>query len=195
MQNAKFGKTSRRVGWVTFFFLLTLGTTAWAQSQNWWILPASGPAERGKLDEIKTMKKVFLNVTFDNSGAGQITSATEQADIRKNVEDAFKAHKGLSIVSNPLQAEFAVIVRTSLAAAGAETERPGNFSVALDPDAEISVEVTVLVPGAKLPTGGLFKPRSVWQISSSNVQLEAGAAARFVVDGFLWELKKLREGK
>jgi len=194
MQNAKIGKTSQRVGWL-IFFLLTLGTTVWAQSQNWWILPASGPAERGKLDEIKTMKKVFLNVTFDNSGAGQITSTTEQSDIRKNVEDAFKAHKGLSIVSNPLQAEFAVIVRTSLASAGAETERPGNFSVALDPDAEISVEVTVLVPGAKLPTGGIFKPRSVWQISSSNVQLEAGAAARFVVDGFLWELKKLREGK
>jgi len=53
----------------------------------------------------------------------------------------------------------------------------------------------VLVAGAKMPTGGTFKPRSVWQISSSNVQLEAGAAARFVVDGFLWELKKLREGK
>jgi hypothetical protein len=166
-----------------------------AQSQNWWVLPASGPAERGKLDEIKTAKKVYLNVTFDSSGAAQITNTTEQADIRKNVEDAFKAHKGLTIVSNPLQAEFAVIVRTTLAAAGTESERPGNFSVALDPDAEISVEVTVLVPGTKMPTGGTFKPRSVWQITSPNVQLEAGAGARFVVDGFLWELKKLREGK
>jgi len=194
MRLANFGKTSVRGGWV-IFFLLILCTTAWAQSQNWWILPSIGPAERGKLEEIKAMKKVYLNVTFDSSGAGQITNTTEQADIRKNVEDAFKAHKGLSIVSNPLQAEFAVIVRTTLASAGAETERPGNFSVALDPDSEISVEVTVLVPGAKLPSGGLFKPRSVWQISSSNVQLEAGAGARFVVDGFLWELKKLREGK
>ena len=197
MRIAKIGKSSPRVLWTACItlILLALCTTVWAQSQNWWVLPTTGPAERGKLDEIKTAKKVYLNVTFDSSGAGQITNTTEQADIRKNVEDAFKAHKGLTIVSNPLQAEFAVIVRSTLAAAGGETERPANFSVALDPDAEISVEVTVLVAGAKMPTGGTFKPRSVWQISSSNVQLEAGAAARFVVDGFLWELKKLREGK
>ena len=56
------------------------------------------------------------------------------------------------------------------------------------------MEVTVLVPGAKL-SDGTFKSRSVWQISSPNVQMEAGAGARFVVDGFLWELKKLREAK
>ncbi len=56
------------------------------------------------------------------------------------------------------------------------------------------MEVTVLVPGAKL-ADGTFKSRSVWQVSSPNVQMEAGAGARFVVDGFLWELKKLREAK
>jgi len=196
MRYARFGKYSPRVFKTVCFALLLLTTSAavWAQSQNWWVLPATGPAERGKIDEIKIMKKVYLNVTFESGGPGQITSATEQSDIRKNVADAFKAHKGLTIVSNPLQADFAVIVRTSMSVAGPETERPPNFSVALDPDAEISVEVTVLVPGAKLPAG-LFKPRSVWQVSSPNVQLEAGAAARFVVDGFLWELKKIRDGK
>jgi hypothetical protein len=171
-----------------------MGTSVWAQAQNWWVLPASGAGERGKLEEIKIKKKVYLNVTFDNSGPGQITNAAEQADIRKNVANAFKAHKDLTVVLNPATADFAVIVKTSASVAGAETERPGNFSVALDPDAEISVDVTVLVPGTKL-SDGTFKSRSVWQVSSQNVQMEAGAGAAFVVDGFLWELKKLRERK
>jgi len=189
-------KYSPRVSTSVCFTLLLLVTTTsvWAQAQNWWVLPASGAAERGKMEEIKLKKKVFLNVTFETSGPGQITSTSEQADIRKNVSDAFKAHKGLTVVLNPATADFAVIVKTSANPGGGETERPANFSVALDPDAEISVDVTVLVPGAKL-NDGTFKSRSVWQVSSPNVQMEAGAGARFVVDGFLWELKKLREGK
>ena len=175
-------------------FLLVIATSIWAQSQNWWVLPATGAAERGKLEEIKLKKKVFLNVTFETSGPGQITSSSEQADIRKNVSDAFKAHKGLTVVLNPATADFAVVVKTSASQAGGEIERPANFSVSLDPDSVISVDVTVLVPGAKI-SEGTFKSRAVWQVSSPNVQMEAGAGARFVVDGFLWELKKLREGK
>jgi len=146
------------------------------------------------MEEIKLKKKVFLNVTFETSGPGQITSTSEQADIRKNVSDAFKAHKDLTVVLNPATADFAVVVKASASTAGAETERPANFSVSLDSDAEISVDMTVLVPGAKL-FDGTFKSRAVWQVSSPNVQMEAGAGARFVVDGFLWELKKLREAK
>lgn len=175
------------------FFLLTLTATVWAQAQNWWVIPTQGAGERGKIDELKLKKKVYLNVTFDSTGPGQISNDSERNDIRKNVLDAFKAHKGLTIVSNPSLADFAVIVKTTASTAGADTA-PGNFSVALDPDAEISVEVTVLVPGAK-NADATFKPRTVWQVSSPNVQMEAGAGARFVVDGFLWELKKLREGK
>ena len=174
--------------------LLALTTSVWAQAQNWWVLPANGAAERGKMEEIKLKKKVFLNVTFETSGPGQITSTSEQADIRKNVSDAFKAHKDLTVVLNPATADFAVVVKASASTAGAETERPANFSVSLDSDAEISVDMTVLVPGAKL-FDGTFKSRAVWQVSSPNVQMEAGAGARFVVDGFLWELKKLREAK
>jgi hypothetical protein len=196
MRNVKLGRYSPQIFTTVCFtlLLLILSTSVWAQVQNWWVLPATGAAERGKIEEIKIKKKVFINVTFDNSGPGQITSTVEQADIRKNVTDAFKAHKGLTIVNTPSMADFAVIVKTTAAAAGNETEHTGNFSVALDPDEEISVEVTVLVPGAKL-ADGTFKSRSVWQISSPNVQMEAGAGARFVVDGFLWELKKLREAK
>lgn len=196
MRIGKLREYSPRVFTTVCFTLLLLAmiTTVLAQAQNWWVLPSNGAAERGKLEEIKLKKKVFLNVTFETSGPGQITSSSEQADIRKNVSDAFKAHKGLTVVLNPATADFAVVVKTSSAVGGSETERPANFSVALDPDAEIAVEVTVLVPGTKL-ADGTFKSRSVWQVSSPNVQMEAGAGARFVVDGFLWELKKLREAK
>ena len=173
--------------------LLAMATTIWAQAQNWWVLPSNGAVERGKLEEIKLKKKVFLNVTFETSGPGQITSSSEQADIRKNVSDAFKAHKDLTVVLNPATADFAVIVKAS-SAVGTENEHPANFSVSSDSDSEISVDVTVLVPGAKLPDG-TFKSRSVWQVSSPNVQMEAGAGARFVVSGFLWELSKLRTAK
>jgi hypothetical protein len=172
--------------------LLAITTTVWAQAQNWWVLPSNGAAERGKLDEIKLKKKVFLNVTFETAGPGQITSTSEQADIRKNVSDAFKGHKDLTVVLNPATADFAVIVKAAASTAG-EGEHPANFSAA-DSDAEISVDVTVLVPGAKL-SDGTFKSRSVWQVSSPNVQMEAGAGARFVVNGFLWELNKLRTAK
>jgi len=174
--------------------LLSMTTLASAQAQNWWVLPSTGAAERGKMEEIKLKKKVFLNVTFETSGPGQITSTAEQADIRKNVSDAFKSHKDLTVVLNPATADFAVVVKAAASTAGTETERPANFSVSLDSDAEISVDVTVLVPGAKL-SDGTFKSRAVWQVSSPNVQMEPGAGARFVVNGFLWELKKLREGK
>jgi hypothetical protein len=196
MRNGKLRKYPPRV-FITVSFtllLLILATSVWAQAQNWWVLPATGAAERGKMEEIKLKKKVFLNVTFETSGPGQITSTSEQADIRKNVSDAFKAHKDLTVVLNPATADFAVVVKASTSTGGAETERPANFSVSLDSDAEISVDVTVLVPGLKL-ADGTFKSRAVWQVSSPNVQMEPGAGARFVVDGFLWELKKLRERK
>lgn len=173
-------------------FLLTGTATFWAQAQNWWVLPTNGAAERGKLEEIKLKKKVFLNVTFETSGPGQITSTSEQADIRKNVSDAFKGHKDLTVVLNPATADFAVIVKAAASTAEAE-QHPTNFSVS-DSDSEISVDVTVLVPGAKL-SDGTFKSRSVWQVSSPNVQMEAGAGARFVVSGFLWELNKLKTAK
>ena len=196
MRNVSSRMSSPRVIATVCFTLLLLSTSTavWAQANNWWMLPTGGAAERGKIEEIKIKKKVYLNVTFDNTGPGQITSTSERDDIRKNVLDAFKAHKGLTIVSTPATADFAVIVKTTMSVASGETERPANFSVSLDPDAEISVDVTVLIPGTKL-ADGTFKSRSVWQVSSPNVQMEAGAGARFVVDGFLWELKKLREGK
>jgi hypothetical protein len=196
MRNGKIRKNFPRVFKTVSFTLLLLAitTSVWAQAQNWWVLPSNGAVERGKLEEIKLKKKVFLNVTFETSGPGQITSTSEQSDIRKNVSDAFKGHKDLTVVLNPATADFAVIVKAAASTAGAENEHPANFSISADADSEISVDVTVLVPGAKL-ADGTFKSRSVWQVSSPNVQMEAGAGARFVVNGFLWELNKLRTAK
>jgi hypothetical protein len=196
MRNGKIRKNFPRVFKTVSFTLLLLAitTSVWAQAQNWWVLPSNGAVERGKLEEIKLKKKVFLNVTFETSGPGQITSTSEQSDIRKNVSDAFKGHKDLTVVLNPATADFAVIVKAAASTAGAENEHPANFSISADSDSEISVDVTVLVPGAKL-ADGTFKSRSVWQVSSPNVQMEAGAGARFVVNGFLWELNKLRTAK
>src|SRR6187399_1636804 len=100
MRNGNLRENFPRVFTPVCFTLLLLSITclASAQAQNWWVLPSTGAAERGKMEEIKLKKKVFLNVTFETSGPGQITSTSEQADIRKNVSEAFKAHKGLTVV-------------------------------------------------------------------------------------------------
>jgi hypothetical protein len=175
--------------------LLAICSSAKAQSQNWWALPQqTGAVEQGKIEELKTKKKVYVNVTYDNNLPGQVTSSAEKTDIQKSVLKAVSAHKGLTVVGDPKMAEFAVQVRITASPAASETERTGNFSVALDPDAEIGVDVTVLVPGAKLADGS-FKPRTVWHNSSPNVQTEAAPGATFVVGGFLWELKKLKDAK
>jgi hypothetical protein len=197
MHNNRLQKLLLRIttAFVLSAVLLAICPTARAQSQNWWTLPQqTGAVERGKLEELKTKKKVYVSVTYDNNLPGQVTSASEKADIQKSVLKAVSSHKGLTVVLNPASAEFAVLVRIIASPAAAEAERPGNFSVALDPDAEIGVEVNVVVPGAKLADGS-FKPRTVWQNSSPNVQTEAAPGASFVVGGFLWELKKLKDAK
>jgi hypothetical protein len=38
-----------------------------------------------------------------------------------------------------------------------------------------------------------MRSRIVWESFSSNAQIEAGSAARFTVDGFLWELSKSKD--
>ena len=197
MHNTRWQILSLRVTttFVLSAVLLAFCPAAKAQAQNWWSLPQqTGAVEHGKLEELKAKKKVYVNVTYDNNLPGQVTSASEKADIQKSVLKAVSSHKGLTVVANPATAEFAVLVRITASPASTEVERPGNFSVALDPDAEIGVEVNVLVPGAKLADGS-FKPRTVWTNSSPNVQTEAAPGASFVVGGFLWELKKLKDTK
>jgi hypothetical protein len=119
-------------------------------------------------------------------------SPAERKALEREVKETLTSQKNLQIVNVPENAEFAVLVRTTTAAGAGE--RGPNFSLALDEDAEVSVDVTVVVPGTKLSNGS-FVPRIVWESSSPHTQVEAPAAARFTVDGFLWELKKLQEKK
>jgi hypothetical protein len=173
--------------------ILAVSAPAAAQPQNWWEVQPSGIVEHGKLDEIKTMRNVYVQIVFNRPGTGQITSETEQADIRRNVIDAFRARKDLTVVAVPEQADFAVILRTTVSVPSADNPRHGNFSVVLDQDEEVSVEAIVMVP-RKMPDG-TFRPRFVWENYSPNVQAGAIAGSRFVVEGFLSELKNLRERK
>jgi hypothetical protein len=178
------------------FVSLVLLMEPWsrAQAQNWWVLPSTGAVEQGRLNEIKAKRNVYIDVGLNRPGLGQVTSTTEQADVRKNVVDAFKSQKELSIVTGPERADYVVILRTTVALPGPDSPRSANFSVVLDQDEEVSVEMIVLVPGGKQPDG-TFRSRSVWEGYSPNVQMGALAGSRFVVDGFLWELKKIREKK
>jgi hypothetical protein len=165
--------------------------TATAQSRNWWTVSDAETAEKGKFKELLTKKKVYVNVSFSDASPNSPINSAERNDITQAVRQAISSQKDLKMVTYPEEAEFAVLVKASMAQGGGD--RGPNFSLLLDPEAEVSIEVSVLVPGAKNADG--LRPRIVWEASSPNAQVEAASAARFTVDGFLWELKKLREKK
>jgi hypothetical protein len=168
-------------------------TATIAPTRNWWAPgnTAKDTVEKGKFGELQTRKKVYLSISFSDAQDSPI-NATERRAVERAVKETVSAQKGLQVVNVPDTAEFAVLVRTSTGSGAGE--RGPNFSLALDDDAEISVDVTVVVPGIKQANGS-FAPRVVWESSSPHAQVEAPAAARFTVDGFLWELKKLQEKK
>ena len=162
-------------------------------AQNWWTLNVERDlAEKGKLKELLTKKKVYVNVSFSDTRPNSPANSQEQNNVSRAVIEAVAAHKDLQKVTYPEEAEFALLVRASTAQGTGD--RGPNFSLLLDPDAEVAIEVLVLVPGSKR-TDGTREPRLVWEASSPNTQLEAAPAARLTVDGFLWELRKLREKK
>jgi hypothetical protein len=162
-------------------------------TRNWWAPgnTARDSVEKGKFSELQTKKKVYLNVTFSEARQEPILPAERRA-VEQAVKESVSAQKNLQVVNVPDNAEFAILVRTSTASGLGE--RGPNFSLALDEDAEVAVDVTVVVPGTKQANGS-FAPRVVWESSSPHAQVEAPAAARFTVDGFLWELKKLQDKK
>ena len=173
--------------------VLCISSQAQQTSQNWWTLNSERDlAEKGKLREILTKKKVYVNVSFSDTRPNSQTGNLEQNSVSRAVNDALFAHKELQKVTYPEEADFAVIVRT--ATAQGNGDRGPNFSLLLDTEAEVSMEVLVLVPGTQRPDGTRM-PRLVWDASSPNTQIEAASAARFTIDGFLWELRKLREKK
>jgi hypothetical protein len=163
-------------------------------TRNWWAPgnTSRDVTEKGKFSELQTKTKVYINVSFAESRLDSPISPAEKRAVETAVKEAVSSQKGLQVVNVPATAEFAVLVRTSTASGAGE--RGPNFSLALDDDAEVSVDVTVVIPGAK-QQNGTFVPRVVWESSSPHAQVEAPAAARFTVDGFLWELKKLQSKK
>lgn len=162
-------------------------------SQSWWTLNVERDlAEKGKLKELLTRKKVYINVTFSDTRPNSPVNSPEQNNVNRTVNEAIASQKYLQRVTYPEEAEFAIVVRATTAQGTGD--RGPNFSLLLDAEAEVAIEVVVLVPGEKQPDG-TRAPRLVWEASSPNTQLEAAPAARFMVDGFLWELRKLREKK
>ena len=169
--------------------LLAAAQTYTAQSRNWWILSDRDNAQRGDLEELLGRKKVYVNVTIFDTRQNLLINTTERNDILQTVREAISSQRDIKMVTYPEEAEFAVLVRT----ATGEGVGP-NFSLLLDSEAEVAIEVVVLIPGTRRRDGTRV-PRIVWDASSPNVQTESVSAARFIVDGFLWELKKVREKK
>ena len=187
----------RRMLSVLCFTLLVADASKLAAGQeeptlirNWWSPAADEARERGKLSELVNKKKVYVTTSFTDSRTISDPSTTRSGDVHRRVLGAFSVHKELQIVPVPSQADFAVVVRTTATTENAD--RPPNFSFALDSSTAVAVDVFVVVPGSKR-SDGTMRPRVVWEYSSSDAQVEAEPAARFAVDGFLWELSKLKD--
>lgn len=171
-------------------FAMTFAVATPARAQNWWNT-GDAAAEAGKLQEIKQKQKVFLNVVFTTTES-DVNAQQEQTQIRRVVTRALETYKGLQLVSTADQAEIAISVTASQS--NGPTGAPatlGNFSLNLDPNVQVPLEVTVLIRG-NLQRNGTYRPRIVWSMSSQNVHGEPGPAAVFAVDGFIDQLKKVR---
>jgi len=157
---------------------------------HWWAVSSTDVTEHGQFSELANRHRVYVWTKFDDLRTIDVPSPTSQADVQHEVMQAVSAVRGLQIVGNPSMAEFAILVRTSAATSAGEHEEPGNFSLVLDPSTRISVDIAVLVPGMQMPDG-TRRPRMVWDASSPNVKFEAQSAARFMLEGFLSEFRKL----
>jgi hypothetical protein len=168
-------------------FATALALATPARAQNWW--STSDVAETGNLQELKQKRKVFLNVVFSTTES-DVNAQQEQAQIRRVVTRALEAYKGLVLVSTADQADIAISIIASQSIGGPAAGL-GNFSLSLDPNIQVPLEVTVLIRGT-LQRNGSYRPRVVWSMSSQNVHGEPGPAAVFAVDGFIDQLKKAR---
>ena len=173
-----------------FLVAMTFAMATPARAQNWWS-SGEGTAEAGKLQEVKQKRKVFLNVVFSTTET-DVNAQQEQAQIRRVVTRALETYKGLELVGAADQAEIAISITASqsIGPVGGPATL-GNFSLNLDPNVQVPLEVTVLIRGT-LQRNGTYRPRIVWSMSSQNVHGEPGPAAVFAVDGFIDQLKKVR---
>ena len=176
-----------RILCLLLFLLTHLSGSAAQETRNWWTVNSEREdTEKGRLQELLNRKRVYVNVTFTDTRPNSPLNNTERNDITQAVKESISVQKDLKMVMYPEEAEFAVLVRATMS----QGTGP-NFSLLLDSEAEVSIDVIVVIPGSPL-SDGTRMPRVVWEASSPNAQVEARSAARFTVDGFLWELKKLR---
>jgi hypothetical protein len=172
------------------FASLTLAQTDELAPGKWWNPASDGDRENGKLAELVNKKKVYVVTSFTDSRTISEPSPTRNGDVHRLILEGISTHKDLQVVPVPSQADFAIVVRAS--ATTENGERPPNLSLALDPSTAVGVEVLVLIPGSK-QLDGTIHPRVVWESYIADAQVEAQAAARSTVDGFLWELSKLKQ--
>jgi hypothetical protein len=181
---------------ISCFVLLMSGAAGPAQAQTelvasgtWWNPSADGAWENGKITELANKKKVYVVASFTDSRTISEPSPTRTGDVHRVILQAITEHKELQLVSVPSQADFVILVRAT--ATTDSGDRAPNLSLALDPSTVVAVDVQVLIPGKQ--SNGTVQPRVVWASSVANAQVEAQYAARSTVDGFLWELSKLKD--
>ena len=181
-----------RVVYITLsgFLLLASACPLTAQERNWWIVSAEQDLhQRGALRELLGRKKVYVSVSITDTRTNLQLNTTERNDISDLVKEAIGSQRDLRLVTYPEEAEFAVLVRI----ATGQGLGP-NFSLVLDSEVEVALDVLVVIPGSQRRDGTRV-PRIVWEAYSPNAQTTARSATRFAVDGFLLELKKLHEKK
>lgn len=182
----------RRVLLTTAFAMLVLATPAAAQ--NWWT-GGDGSSELGKLQELAQKRRVYLNVVFTTTEP-EINPQQEQTLIRNIATRAIADYKGLTLVGTPDQAELAISIVASQTNGGLGGARTTQQALAAnqDPNLETPLEVTVLVRGAQ-QRNGTYRARVVWSSTTSNVQGEPAPAAAFAINGFIDQLRRVREEK
>src|SRR5262245_29360123 len=93
------------------FLLLLLSCSvqpARAQSQNWWTVNSERDLpEKGKLKELLTKKRVYVNVSYTDTRPNPSSSNSEQNNMSRAVNQAISAQKDLQKVTFPEEAEFA----------------------------------------------------------------------------------------
>jgi hypothetical protein len=173
----------------TSFTILVLAAPAAAQ--NWWT-GGDGSSELGKLQELKRKQKVYLNVVFTTTEP-EINPQQEQTLIRNIATRAIAAYKGLTLVGTPDQAELAISIVASQSNGGLAATQHA-LAANQDPNLETPLQVAVLVRGAQ-QRNGTYRARVVWNSTTSNVQGEPAPAAAFAINGFIDQLKRVREEK
>jgi hypothetical protein len=178
----------KRVLLPTSLAILILATPAAAQT--WWT-GGEGNSEAGKLQELKLKQRVYLNVVFTTTEP-EINAQQEQTLIRNMATRVIAEYKGLTLVGTPDQAELAISIVASQTNSGPGGTTQLARAASQDPNLETPLEVTVLVRGAQQRNGS-YRPRVVWTTFTSNVQGEPGPASAFAINGFIEQLKRVRE--